>query len=89
MRILKKSGLILLLVLTGLIPACQSPAPSGSSAPPDLSELTQPAYLQMVMRYLYRWQLDESEFEELFAHKSSPPHEPGRACSSAMDTSCW
>jgi hypothetical protein len=23
----------------------------------------------MVMRYLYRWQLDESEFEDLFAHK--------------------
>jgi hypothetical protein len=57
----------LLLVSVGLLSACRSTAPK---APADLSELTQTSYLQMVMRYLYRWQLDESQFETLLDQKN-------------------
>lgn len=67
MKILKAPGLILLLTLASLLPACRSSAPQGGIAPP---ELTETPYLQMVMRYLYRWHLDESEFETLIESKN-------------------
>jgi hypothetical protein len=68
MKILKTVCLILLLVLTGLLSACRSTAPTGPAAQ-ELSELTQTDYLKMVMRYLYRWQLDESKFKTVLDHK--------------------
>jgi hypothetical protein len=34
------------------------------------TELSQLSYLQMLMRYLYRWQLDEAQFETLLGKKS-------------------
>jgi hypothetical protein len=34
----------------------------------NLSELSEVSYLRMVMRYMYRWQLDESEFEAMLSH---------------------
>ena len=70
MKILKTVGLILLLILTGLLPACQSTAPAKSDGQTDLSELTELPYLRMVMRYLYRWQLDQSQFETLVRKKN-------------------
>jgi hypothetical protein len=69
MKISRTAGLILLLALCGcLLPACRSSAPMNPQAQADLSELSEVPYLQMVMRYLYRWQLDESEFEEMLSH---------------------
>jgi hypothetical protein len=70
MKILKLACLALLLTLACLLPACRTTAPSASLTRDDMSELTQASYLQMVMRYLYRWQLDQSEFEHLVSHKS-------------------
>ena len=65
MKILKASRLVLLLTLASLLPACRSSAPTDPQAAMAPPELTETPYLQMVMRYLYRWQLDEAEFKKL------------------------
>jgi hypothetical protein len=70
MKPLKTAGFVLLLALAGLLPACRTTTPSTPPSQADLLELTQTSYLQMVMRYLYRWQLDHSEFEHLVSHKN-------------------
>ena len=70
MKLLRTAGLVLLLTLAGLLPACRTTAPTSPLTQSDLSDLTQSSYLQMVMRYLYRWQLDQSEFEALVSHKN-------------------
>jgi hypothetical protein len=68
MKILKTVCLVLLLALAGLLPACRSAGPVSSSqaVPPELLE---PAYLHEIVRYLYRWQLDEREVEKILGRK--------------------
>ena len=59
-------AVVLSLMLVVLLSACQSVAPAkaaGTSAVP--SELVQQPYLFEVVRYLYRWQLDEAEVERI------------------------
>jgi hypothetical protein len=59
-----------MLVLASLLPACRTspPAPAqGALATPP--ELLQPSYLYEIVRYLYRWQLDESEVERILGEK--------------------
>jgi hypothetical protein len=66
----KMFGAVLSLMLVGLFSACQSvsPARTGSdSAVP--SELVQKPYLFEVVRYLYRWQLDEAEVARIVGAK--------------------
>jgi hypothetical protein len=61
---------LLPLALAVLLPACStvaSPAAANASAPPP--ELLQTNYLYEVVRYLYRWHLDESEIERLVGAK--------------------
>ena len=85
MKILKVACLGLLLAVVGLVPACRSTALKVSNAQAVSPELTQLSYLHMVMRYLYRWQLDESEFETLLSldrlvywiHPLQPKLDPG------------
>jgi hypothetical protein len=59
-----------LLAVAGLLMGCKTSAPAtaqnAASAPP---ELLQPTYLYEVVRYLYRWQLDESEVERVVTAK--------------------
>ncbi len=58
------------LTLAVLLSACRSVAPakpSGASAVP--SELVQQPYLFEVVRYLYRWQLDEAEVDRIVGAK--------------------
>ena len=58
------------IALAILLPACRTaPAPgaAGSSAAPP--ELLQTNYLYEVVRYLYRWHLDESEVERIMGEK--------------------
>ena len=62
---------VLSLALAVLLSACQSVAPAkaggASAAPPEL--VRQP-YLFEVVRYLYRWQLDEAEVERIVGAKT-------------------
>ena len=62
---------VLSLLLVVLLSACQSAAPakaaSASAVPPEL--VRQP-YLFEVVRYLYRWQLDEAEVDRLVGAKT-------------------
>lgn len=61
---------VVFLALAVLLSACQSAAPAkvpGVSAVP--SELVQPPYLFEIVRYLYRWQLDEAEVDRLVGAK--------------------
>jgi len=58
------------LVLLSLVTACQCLSPAktpGTSAVPQ--ELVQKPYLYEIVRYLYRWQLDEAEVERLVSAK--------------------
>lgn len=66
MKILRTVCLVLL--LAGSLPACRSAGPVSSSqaVPPELLE---PAYLHEIVRYLYRWQLDEPEVEKILGRK--------------------
>jgi hypothetical protein len=68
MKILRTVCLVLLLAVAGLLPACQSTGPASSSqaVPPELLQL---AYLHEIVRYLYRWQLDEQEVEKILGRK--------------------
>lgn len=62
----KMFAVVLSLMLVVLLSACQSVAPAkaaGTAAVP--SELVQQPYLFEVVRYLYRWQLDEAEVERI------------------------
>jgi len=63
-------GAVLSLALVMLLSACQSVAPekdaSASVAP---QELVQPPYLFEIVRYLYRWQMDEAEVDRLVGAK--------------------
>ena len=68
MKFLRITCLGLLLVMVGLVPACRTTTLKVSNAQAVPPELTQLSYLHMVMRYLYRWQLDASEFDDLLAH---------------------
>ena len=63
---LKVSAVIVSLALAVLLSACRSAAPAkaaGASAVPP--ELVEQPYLFELVRYLYRWQLDEAEVERL------------------------
>jgi hypothetical protein len=68
MKILKSFYLILLLALAGLLPACRStgPVPQTQAVPPELLQIS---YLHEIVRYLYRWQLHESEVENILDQK--------------------
>ena len=68
MKILRTVCLVLLLAVAGLLPACRSAGPASSSqaVPPELLQL---AYLHEIVRYLYRWQLDEREVEKILSRK--------------------
>jgi hypothetical protein len=68
MKILKNVSLALLLVLAGLLPACRSTGPvaQNQAVPPELLQLS---YLHEIVRYLYRWQLHESEVENILDQK--------------------
>ena len=69
MKIFRPALLALLLALA-LLPACRTPDPVRANttvfAPPELMDLS---YLHEVVRYLYRWQLDESEIEHVLGQK--------------------
>jgi hypothetical protein len=70
MRVYKSFMLALLFAAIALIPACRTSAPSAAektAAAP--AELLQPSYLYEVVRYLYRWQLDEAEVERIISAK--------------------
>ena len=63
---LKVSAVIVSLTLAVLLSACRSAAPAkaaGASAVPP--ELVEQPYLFELVRYLYRWQLDEAEVDRL------------------------
>jgi hypothetical protein len=60
-------GLLAGVVLVLLLPACRTAPTPGAAAPPP--ELLQTNYLYEVVRYLYRWDLDESEVERVVAAK--------------------
>ena len=69
MKTPKTAGLVLLMaLLCSLFSACQTPGATHASTPANVEELSDVAWLRMVMRYLYRWQLDESEFEAMLNH---------------------
>ncbi|MCX6892224.1 MAG: hypothetical protein NTX51_11965 [Verrucomicrobia bacterium] len=58
------------LALVLLLPACRTtpaPEPAGVSAVPP--ELLEQSYLFEIVRYIYRWQLDESEVERIVGQK--------------------
>lgn len=58
------------LALVLLLPACRTaPSPGAAVPPPVPPELAQPSYLFEVVRYLYRWHLDESEVERIVGSK--------------------
>jgi hypothetical protein len=59
----------LFLFLGFILSGCQGIGPRDPQAEAAPAELTQRVYLQLVMRYLYRWQLDESEFETILSQK--------------------
>ena len=66
MNTLKFLGFACFVATLALLPACRtspSPATQGETVVP--AELTQQAYLYEIVRYLYRWQLDESEVERI------------------------
>lgn len=67
MKLSKTISLVLLLAGLCCLSACQSTTRKPPT-PAELSEVLQPDYLHLVMRYLYRWQLDQSEFEALLDH---------------------
>ena len=66
----KISSVIFLLLALAFLSACRTPDPvptrTNVFAPPEVMELS---YLHEVVRYLYRWQLDESEVEHLLGQK--------------------
>ena len=58
------------LALALLLPACRTappPEPAGASAVPP--EILEQSYLFEIVRYIYRWQLDESEVERIVGQK--------------------
>jgi len=63
------AGLITGLALAVLLSACRTPPESGAGATAAPPELLQPSYLFEVVRYLYRWHLDESEVERMEEQK--------------------
>lgn len=70
MRMWMFPGLLCLLALTVLLPGgWTAQRPSTRAVADTPPELTQPAYLYEIVRYLYRWQLDESEVEQIVASK--------------------
>jgi hypothetical protein len=63
-------GLLAGLVLAILLPACRTvPTPPAAHAAAVPPELLQRPYLFEVLRYLYRWHLDESEVERVVGQK--------------------
>jgi hypothetical protein len=70
MKASNTTSLVLLLALTSLLPACRtSPPPPAQSALATPPELLHQSYLCEIVRYLYRWQLDESEVERILGEK--------------------
>jgi hypothetical protein len=62
--------LVLLLTLIMVLPSCRTaPPPEARNGPAVPPELLQPTYLFEVVRYLYRWQLDEAEVERVVGAK--------------------
>jgi len=58
------------LALAILLPACRTaPTPTAAAAPAVPPEVLQTDYLDEVVRYLYRWHLDESEVERIVGEK--------------------
>jgi len=70
MKIFKAISLVFLLAATVFLPACRTAtarqAQSALATPPELLQLT---YLYEIVRYLYRWDLDESEIESVLGQK--------------------
>lgn len=70
MKTFKSISLVLLLAATVLLPACRTTsAPPAQCALATPSELTELPYLYEIVRYLYRWQLDESEIQKILGEK--------------------
>jgi len=70
MRKVKRVGAVAALALAVLLSACQSLSSAkvaGDTAVP--SELVQQTYLFEIVRYLYRWQLDEAEVDRIVGSK--------------------
>jgi len=62
------NGLLTALALA-VLPACRTAPAAGAGAAAVPPELLQPTYLFEVVRYLYRWDLDESEVERIEREK--------------------
>lgn len=69
MKLLKTGSIILLIALAGLLPACQSTPSRAPGAQAISPELLQTNYLYEIVRYLYRWQLDDSEIQGIIGEK--------------------
>jgi hypothetical protein len=67
---LRAAYALLGLALAVLLPACgAAPTSTAADAPAAPPELLQTNYLYEVVRYLYRWHLDESEVERIVVQK--------------------
>jgi hypothetical protein len=66
----KALWMVLVLATAALVPACQTArAPVSQDAPRAPAELVQRPYLFEIVRYLYRWQLDQAEIDRAMGDK--------------------
>jgi hypothetical protein len=86
MKSAKSLVLALSLVLAVLLPACRTaPPPAAASVAAVPPELLEQRYLFEVVRYLYRWELDETEVQQIvgarhfvfWVHRLEPKRDPG------------
>jgi hypothetical protein len=71
MNMCQSSRFVFPLAFVALLLGCRTtPTPAAPSVASDVpSELLQPPYLYEIVRYLYRWDLDESEIERVVGAK--------------------
>ncbi|HEX5399711.1 MAG TPA: hypothetical protein VFY06_11760 [Verrucomicrobiae bacterium] len=58
----------LLLCTTAMLTSCKTRPISPASSPPP-AEIMQKQYLYEIVRYLYRWQLDDAEINQIYENK--------------------
>ena len=70
MRMSTWAWFVLGVALAAALPACQVKPPSApAAAPVGLEEVTRTSYLYEVVRYLYRWHLDEADVERVIGQE--------------------